>query len=208
MKKFVSVLLILAIACSLCACGGADKMEELCGVWVMPYEEDAETAKNLLESMEFYPEEMELIDTTGLELVMTVEFTQDKTYCYTYDLDACKANIRAFYEDAVITVYNSRSSLTDLYGYEIINMTEEEFKQFYAELFSMENYDALLDYFVENCLDYSMITNFDTGTFRLSGSKIICTATGSTQEEEMSYSISGDTLTLVYVDGKEVYTRG
>ena len=207
MKKIISALLVLVLACSLCACGGANKMDALCGVWEMSYEQDAETGKNLLENVEFYEEEIAMIDTSGLELLMTVEFTQSKTYCYTYDVAACKQNIRQFFADALHTVYNGRANLTDVYGYETINMTEEEFQMFYAELFSLGSYDALLDYFVENCIDYSALVNFDTGTFRLKGSKILCTATGSTQEEEMSFSISGNTLTLVYIDGTEVYTK-
>lgn len=209
MRKIFSLLLAAALLCALCGCSGnADKMNELCGVWEMTYVEDEETARGLLESMEFYEEEIVLADLTGLENTMTVEFTRDKTYCYSYDIDRTKAAIREFYDEAVTAVYNGRTGLTDIYGFETINMTEEEFKAFYAtELFSMENYEELLDYFVENCLDYTAITDFDKGTFRLSGSRIICTAEGSDTEEEMSYSISGNTLTLVYADGKEVYTR-
>lgn len=208
MKKIVSLLLVFVIACSLCACSGsADRMAELCGVWEMIYVEEAESAKDLLESMDFYEEEIALADLTNLEVVMTVEFTQEKTYCYTYDIPATKAYIRSFYDNTVVAVYNAREQLTDIYGFETINMTEDEFKLFYADLFSLTSYEELLDYFVDNCLDYESLVDFDKGTFRLNGSKILCTAEGSNLEEEMSYSISGNTLTLVYADGKEVYTK-
>ena len=207
MRKLMSILLAVLL-CMLAGCGaGSEKMEALCGVWEMTYAEDTQTARGLLEAMEFYEEEIALADLNGLYNTMTVEFTNDGGYCYSYDIEMTKTSIRRFYEETVMAVYNSRSALTDLYGYETINMTEEEFKAFYADLFSVANYEDLLDYFVDNCLDYSAITDFDKGTFRLSGSRIICTAEGSDTEEEMSYTISGDTLTLVYADGKEVYTR-
>lgn len=208
MRKIVSLLLVAVMLCSLCGCGGnGEKMDALCGVWEMKYIEDAETAQGLLESMEFYAEEIALADLTSLENTMTVEFTKDGVYCYSYDIDAAKAALRKFYDSTVTAVYNGRTGLTEIYGFETINMSETEFKAFYAELFSMDSYEDLLDYFVENCLDYSAITDFDKGTFRLSGSRIICTAEGSDVEEEMSFSIDGDTLTLVYADGKEVYTK-
>lgn len=207
MRRMLSLLLAVLLVGTLCGCGNTEKLEELCGAWEMTYTEDAETTRGLLEAMEFYEEEIALADLNGLQSVMTVEFTREKTYCYSYDIDAIKASLRDFYDNTVVAVYNARANLTDIYGFETINMSESEFKAFYAELFSLESYEALLDYFVENSLDFSSLVDFDKGSFRLSGSRIICTAEGSDLEEEMSYSISGNTLTLVYADGKEVYTR-
>ena len=49
--------------------------------------------------------------------------------------------------------------------------------------------------------------SFEKGTFRLLANSILLTADGSTTEEKMEFKIDGDTLTLIYIDGEEVYTR-
>lgn len=207
MKKLIALLLVLAMALSLTACG-FPSMEDLCGTWVMDLPQDADTAKTMLENMEFYPEEIELIDLETLNFVMIVEFNEDKTYRYAFDVDATKVKIRQFYADAIEALYNGRESLVDTYGTDIVDMTQDEFEQAYAELFSETSIDSLLDYFVENCADYDILAeDLERGTFRLVAGSILCIVEGETQEEKLEFTVEGDTLTLIYVDGEEVYTR-
>lgn len=207
MKRMIAMITVLMLVLSLSACV-FPSMEELCGTWEMNLRQEADTAETMLENMEFYSEEIALIDVESLDFVMIVEFREDKTYRYAFDVDATKECIREFYTDAIAALYDGRESLTDTYDEEILNMTKEEFEQAYAEMFSMESIDVLLDYFVENCVDYDILgESFEEGSFRLLANTILLTADGSTTEEKMDFQIDGDTLTLIYIDGEEVYTR-
>lgn len=207
MKKLIALALVLAMALSLSACG-LPSVEDLCGTWAMELPQNADTAETMLTNMEFYPEEIALIDLENLDFVMIVEFNEDKTYRFAFDVEATKANIRQFYADAIEALYNGRESLVETYGDEIKDMTLEEFQQAYAEMFSMSSVDSLLDYFVDNCADYNILAeDLENGTFRLLGKSILCKVEGSTDEEKMDFEVDGDTLTLIYVDGEEVYTK-
>lgn len=207
MKKGIALLLTLVLALSLTACG-FPTMDDLCGTWEMELSQDADTAQTLLENMDFYPEEIELIDLDTLSFVMFVEFNQDGTYRYAFDVDATKANARAFFADAIDTLYENRASLVDTYGGDITDMTQEEFEEAYAGLFSEATIEDLLDYFEEYCMDYEVLSeDLERGTFRLVAGTILCTVEGASEEEKLDFKIDGDTLTLIYVDGEEVYTR-
>lgn len=87
-------------------------------------------------------------------------------------------------------------------------MTKGEFQQYYAELYGQTNYTEMIDLFAENAYDYASLgEDLETGSYSIEGNQILCTATGQFKEETMRYKIEGDTLTLTYVDGVEVYTR-
>lgn len=207
MKKVIALLMALVMALSLTACG-FPTMDDLCGTWEMDLQQEADTAQTLLENMEFYPEEIALIDLDSLYFVMIVEFNQDGTYRYAFDVDETKAHVREFFADAIDALYENRASLTDTYGSDITDMTQDEFEEAYAGLFSEESVDALLDYFVEYCMDYEILSeDLESGTFRLVVGTILCTVEGAAEEEKLDFKIEEDTLTLIYVDGEEVYTK-
>jgi len=87
-------------------------------------------------------------------------------------------------------------------------MTQDGFNQFYVDLFGAESYDALIDSFVESSFDYSVLSKtLEEGTFRIRLKDIYKTPDGKTEEESMGFSIDGNTLTLTYLDGDEVYTK-
>lgn len=47
----------------------------------------------------------------------------------------------------------------------------------------------------------------ETGTYRIEGERILRTIDGTTEDEYMRYQINGDTLTLIYAEYEEVFTR-
>lgn len=209
MKKIVAYLLVLVMLCSLSACGSdTEKMEALCGRWEMVTYLDAETAQSALEALEFYPEEIALLDLNSMGLVMIVEFNADGTYRFAFDLEDSLEFMENYYTDAMSALYNSREQIAETYGEGVLEMTREEFEQYYAELFSMDSFEALMQYFLETSLDFEYLgQDIEAGTFRISGENILCTIEGEESAESMGYSIEGDTLTLVYVNGEEVYTK-
>lgn len=209
MKKVISLLLAVLMLCSLTACdlGGAS-MEELCGVWEMEFYQDADTAKTILEYQDFYEAELALVDLNSLACVMCVQFNEDKTYSYYFDVDATKAAVRVFFEGVMDDLYAGRETLSAVYEQDMASMTQDGFNQFYADLFGASNIDELLDYFVENAFDYNVLAEtLEEGTFRIRLKDIYKIPEGKTEEESVGFAIEGDTLTLTYLDGDEVYTR-
>lgn len=209
MKKIVALLLAAVMLCSLSACGSnTEKMEALSGRWEMVTYLDAATAKSALELLEFYPEEIALLDLNSMGLVMIAEFNMNGTYRFAFDLEGSLDMVRGYYKDAMTKIYDSRDQLVEIYGEGILEMTQADFEQYYAELFSMESFDALLQYFLETSLDYEYLEqDIEVGTFRIAKDNIVCTVEGEDTPESMGYSIEGNTLTLTYVNGTEVYTK-
>lgn len=209
MKKLVSMILVVVMLCSLTACdlGGAS-MEQLCGKWEMTVYQDADTAETVLTNLDFYPEEIALVDMESLACVMIVEFNEDKTYRYYFDIDATKEAVRTFFETVMDDLYTGRETLSASYQQDMSGMTRDGFNQFYVDLFGAESYDALIDSFVESSFDYTVLSQpLEEGTFRIRLKDIYKTPDGKTEEESMGFSIDGDTLTLTYLDGDEVYTK-
>lgn len=209
MKKMIALALVLVMLCALCGCeSNAQKMEALCGRWEMVTYLDAETAQSALELLEFYPEEIALADLNSMGLVMTVEFTQDGNYEFAFDMDGSLEFMANYYTDVMEDLYNAREQLTGTYGTEIVDMDLQGFQQFYAELFGLTDFNALIQYFLDTSLDYEyMQQTVEVGTFRIASNTILCTIAGEDEAESMGYSIEGNTLTLTYVNGEEVYTK-
>lgn len=209
MKKVFSLILVVLLLCSLTACdlGGAS-MEELCGQWEMTVYQEGDTAETVLTNLDFYPEEIALVDLESLACVMVVEFNEDKTYSYYFDIEATKETVHTFFEGVMDDLYAGRETLSASYQQDLSGMTQDGFNQFYVDLFGAESYDALIDSFVESSFDYSVLSKtLEEGTFRIRLKDIYKTPDGKTEEESMGFSVDGDTLTLTYLDGDEVYTK-
>lgn len=209
-KILLAVLVVALCAGLLCSCQSKeDKMAELAGVWYCRADDTEEQARGLLESIEFYEEEIALVDLTGLDDVMLVEFDAEGNYHFAWYTDGIKECLREFYDGAFAALYDGRATLNDVYGLSFDDYTEEEFYLFYAELYVCADYAELLDVLVEYSYDYDSLGEpFETGTFTIDGYSLMCTITGESEAEALGYKIEGDTLTLTYADAVQVYTRG
>ena len=213
MKKVRNIILFVLVLCmSACLFAGceseAEKIEALAGTWYITIDDAAETAEDILSSQDFYEEEIALIDLNSLQYSQTLTFTADKTYMFAYDAEGTQACIKVFLKQAFADLYEGRNSLNAVYDHDFDGMSEEEFYQFYADIYMVDNVDALIDTIVENLYDYdSWSEGWETGTYNIKGNKIMCTITGELEEEYLTYKIEGDQLTVTYVDGVEVYSR-
>lgn len=184
-----------------------DKIDQLAGVYTT-LEDNTDGVQDLLSLVDLSQEELALTGGVELKLVKLVEFTQDRNYRFGYDAEQSKQQVRAMYADALDAIYQGRATLTALYGDEITTATQEEFQQFYAELYSLTSYDELLDALADNAFDYDALSeDYETGTYTIEGKKILCTITGESEAEYLEYKLDGDTLTLTYSDMVETYTR-
>ena len=206
MKKLIALLLILTMICTFAGCD--NKMDALCGEWEMVTYLDTATATDTLELLEFYPEEIAMLDATSMGFVMIVEFNEDKTYRFAFDVEASDAMMEDYFRNCITTLYDNRASLVDTYGESILEMSKSDFQQFYAEMFSLPNFDALIDYFMDTALDHDyMRKDIEKGTFYLMGDEIIVTPNGASEKESITFDVDGNVLTLTYADGVEVYNK-
>lgn len=186
----------------------ADKIAVLAGTWTMVGQDSEEEAKELLENIDLYEEEIAMADLTTLTYKQNVVFTAEKTYHFVYDVEGTIACVREFFVETFAALYEGRATLNEIYGQEFDQMTEAEFQQFYADLYSAENFETLMDQMAEGAYNYEkMAEPWETGTYSIKGDDIMCTITGETQAEALGYSIENDELTLTYSDAVEVYTR-
>lgn len=186
----------------------AKAIEALAGTWYTTVSEDESVAQTMLEHFDFYPEEIACVDLTTAKTVKAVKFTTDKTYQYAYDADGTRACVRAFFEGAFSAMYEKRASLGQLYGLDFEPADKEEFQQVYAEFYGVANFAELLDNMVDNCFDYeALCAPHEEGTYNASSDVMDMTVLGETIPRILKYSIEGDTLTLIYADGDELYSR-
>lgn len=208
MRKALALMLVFVIAATAMGCDSAARMQELVGVWECQEPFTADEITELLEVNEFYAEEIAVISVEDLSFVKVLEFKDDGTYRFAYDGEACKEQIRAFFTEALADVYENRAQLVDIYGEDFAILTQAEFEQGYAELFGCASYTELIQLFTDNCYDYDGLSeDFETGTFRVMGSKIYTTIAGQSDEEYLDYKLNGENLTLTYIDAVEEYTK-
>lgn len=213
MKKIKNILLFVLIAVMVAGLLGgcedsAAKMEALSGTWTMTAQDSEEQAQILLEGIDLYEEEIAVADLTSLKYVQIVEFDTEGNYRFAYDVEGIRTCVREFYVGVFDALYENRTSLNETYGVEFDQVTEEEFRQFYAELYGLSDYETMIDQFTDYAYDYEALAeSLETGTYTIKGNSILCTITGETEAESMGYKISGTSLTLTYIDAEEVYTK-
>lgn len=211
MKKYLMVALVAVLMVSLlagCSLPGDIEKEDIVGSWVTVKADTQEEAMGLLERIEAYEEEIALADLTILEFVKSLEFHADGTYCFRYDLDGTKACVRDYYDTYFNALYEGRATLEAVYEEAFVDMSQAEFRQFFAELYNYTDYIEMLDEFTAAAYDYAALEDpYETGTFRTYRDEILFTMSGDTQEESVGAKLEEGNLTITYVDGSETYTR-
>lgn len=208
MKHIRSIVAVLLVAVLLCGCGAGLNQEELAGKWAMTEKHEQSEAIYLLDMLDLYAEERTLVDLDSLTYVFMVQFGTDGSYSFYYDVEANQACVREFYLGVMDALYEGRATLSDVYGADLEPLTRDEFNQFYADVYGVASYEFLMDRFVENAYDYeALATPVEAGTYKIVGSSLYCTPEGGEDSGSIGCELSGDTLTLTYSDGEEVYTR-
>ena len=210
MKKYLSFALVAVLMVSLlagCSLFGLSK-EDVLGTWKTVKADTQEEAMGLLENIEAYEEEIALADLDSLEYVKVVEFHEDGTYCFRYDVEGTKACVREYYDTYFNALFEGRATLEEAYSEDFVSMSQAEFRQYFASLYGYTDYIEMLDDFAQIAYDYAALEEpYETGSYSVEGDQILTTISGEYTEEAMGAALEDGVLTLTYIDGTEVYTK-
>lgn len=209
MKKIVIIVCVLLLV----LCCGCDRVDpeliaELSGSWYTTQPDTQENAKKLLEAMEAYEEELALADLESLSYSMVVEFDQERNYSFRYDAEGTTECVEEFLRGYFSALYEGRTTLKDAYGIDFTDLSEEEFFEFYAQMYDHENIDSLVEDFAEGVFDESVMgKDWRSGTYTIAEGRLLLTAQGEEEPEQVPYTLEGNTLTLSFADETVVCTR-
>ncbi|MBQ8238617.1 MAG: hypothetical protein IJZ39_10775 [Oscillospiraceae bacterium] len=208
MKKIITLALAMALlCCCLAGCGGPQV--DLTGRWESVFYYDADSVIAEFEAMEFYDEEIALLDAEAMGICEVLLLNEDLSYTMTCDAAKSRDMVEAYYRDAFAVFYENREQLQDLYDEDFAAMSEAEFNQFYAELYGAADFDALIDLVVGTVEDYAYLEEEpETGTFRISMNRIYFTIDGTNTEEYVTFTVAENgSLSLEYTDSTVTYTK-
>lgn len=199
----MALAVILAVGL-LTGCESQKKKEEaLQGTWVTIVQAEESEIKTLLEGKDFYEEEIALAEGIPMYYVKWVNF-QSPSYSFGLDENGTKGYLRSFFQEVMDGMYEGRASLESAYGMDFTEMSKDEFRQFYVDIYGEADYGALIDALAD-AFYFDQPT--ETGSYTMAADKLRCTITGESKAEDLAFQINGDTLTLIYADGVEAYTR-
>lgn len=209
MRRILALVLALLMLGCLCGCGSdEDKSDQIIGQWETVVYYDSASIEELLVTMDFYEEEIALMDTSGVGFVDVVSLNEDGTYSMYCDVNRSVALAEEYYRTAMVKFYDSRDILDEVYSAGFTSMDQEGFFNFYAGMYGQESYDALIDLFVSCTVDRDVLNDtLENGTYVTEGNRIYFTTDGGTEAEYVSYAVDSNNLILSFDDGKIYYTR-
>lgn len=205
MKKLLCAVLALMLMLSLAACDEV-YIEKIEGSWSIQVLESDEQKQVLMDNIEMYEEEIALVDT-ALYTTKTVTFNADKTYSFAENAEDVKQGVEDFYRGLFDDLYEGRDSLYACYEVDMSSFTQEQFRQFYADLYAAEDYEAMIQLFTDNAYNYDELGIYETGTYTITATRITMDTLGTEDDGYVGYSVDGDSLTLKFNDATEVYNK-
>lgn len=210
MKKILSLALVAVLAVSLLGgcVSNAQKLQQLAGTWSVTTAAVEGEAEKLLKSLDAKEAELALADLGSLKITQQVIFTADGSYTFCYDVEAVRAAVKAFFEGYFDDLYEGRDTLKELHKTDFAEMSQEDFRAFYAKFYGVESYDALITQLVAEAYDYAQLAKpAETGTVTVRGSRLYCTPEGQTQAWIIGYELRDGKLRLNFADAIQVYEK-
>lgn len=208
MKKTITLILALLMLCC-CFAGCGDSSVDLTGRWESVYYYDSDSVLAELEALDFYEEEIALLDTGAMGFCDVLLLNADMSYTITNDAAKSRALVEEYYRDVFAIFFENRAQLQDLYGEDFTSMSEAEFNQYYADLYGAADFDALIDLIVGDVEDYAHLEEDpEVGTYRVSLNRIYFTVSGTSTEEYVTFSMEADgTMIVEFTDSTVHYTK-
>lgn len=209
MKKTITLALVLVLLCSCLAGCDTSAEYDLTGRWESVFYYDAESVLAELESLDFYDEEIALVDPSTMGICEVLELNEDLTYTMTVDAVRSHDLVVEFYDNAFTVFFENREQLQDLYEEDFVSMSEDEFKRFYATMYGSSSYENLLYRMAGTADDYRYLEeNVESGTYRVTLNRIFFTPEATSTEEYVTFKIPGEgQLSLEYEDSTVDYTK-
>lgn len=175
------------------------KIEELSGTWEGEFESDL-SWEEVFETFEFYEEEVDILRDNQLlsgnvSFVDVATFTKDRKFSISSNNDKTAQLIRTHLESAFDVLYNNRTQLNVVYSEDFSKYTKADFESFYAEMYSYDSYELLLQGFVESLYDYYTV---EEGTYKIDDDLIVIKNTGKSEKLWIEYKIEDGVLYLSY----------
>ena len=211
--RWIAAVLLAVMLLTLCGCKSQEQIEEevhnaLRGSWRASIGCSRQTTQDLLDNIDLYDQERELLDFGGPQLVKIAHFA-DGTYRFEVDTDAVWDNVRAFYDKVFSVLYENRTKLNTLYNKTFDDMAEADFKTFYAELYGHADYETMLSALTDAAFDYEAMNVVETGTYTVEDEDMIYCEPNESHASAgtLRVSVRGDGLNIAFAGGDEAYTR-
>lgn len=202
MKKCLCLLLATLCILSLVGCKSAATPE----LWAMDLEVDHNMVIGKMENMSLYPEELNLV-AEPLYTRVYLQLNPDGTFVYYKDSATEKALVQEFFRKAFDAMYTGRNYLSDVYQTDFSTISKEDFFRFYTDLYSVTDYDALIEKFANSIYDYTTFGELTHGTYTQKNGVITMDAEDNNYDETAEFTIKDNQLTLYFSDRTEVYQR-
>ena len=179
---------------------GSEGLEEevsLIGTWSGLQYYSQSRAKEILEALQFYEDEITYADLSYFPFWDTLTFNEDGTYSFGVDEATTKEMYRSYLDNFFTAIFNNRDKVSEYVNIQN-STTVEEFKTTYAtKIFSYANYDELLDAMVEHVND-NYTPGSEEGTYYTEQEYIYMMANGASEYDAVESGISGRELRLTY----------
>ena len=188
------------------------KIDELSGTWQTTRSSEIQWF-DVLEQFDFYEEEIQIIKDSKPSYISVlggkfgysvkyselIIFTQDRTYTFKLSETGTKELVQSELTDIFQTLYDNKEKLSTLYDIDFTDLTQDEFNNFYALIYDYASFDEMIENFASN-LTKALANGyeFEEGTYKIKGDKIMCIESGKGREEAIGYTIDGDVLNLQF----------
>lgn len=173
--------------------------EDLAGTWNCVIS-DTSIGSTLLTNAGFTDEELALISDKSFCYMVIAEFDNEKSYSLAFDYDVTAQYVADLFSNAFDDLYAGRADLSESYGQDLSPLSEEEFRQLYAQRRGAADFDSL---FAEmSAYEFSGISVYDSGSYKIKDAERITFNSGNA-----NYIYSDGHLTLEFSDVTMELTR-
>lgn len=185
--------------------------EELLGLWeIVEYRPD-ESVHSLLESIDFYEEEIALIDLSSLAFQRTLILTENNRYYMGYDPEDSVQYAQVFFESVFEDLYTERKTLEAVYDIDLASMDKDTFLDFYAEMYEADSFDILVANWIDNLFYYTddeyAFAYLDEGTYSIDSNRLHLQSDTDSESFNVSFKLDSNYLYLSDPNTQRTYTK-
>ena len=175
--------------------------EMLYGTWLMEVSESEDVRIAVLERLDFDEVEISLVKHIPMTSVANLIFAEDQFYLGLSE-SKTKVNLERYFSEVFDTLYQHREKIGELYGVDMLALSQEGFQSLYAQMYGKEKYSEMIDDFSRVFSDASQE---EYGTYEIKADELVLD--GQKDKGSVGYKIGDGKLVLIYENGTEEYVR-